>query len=284
MLQDFDILRIPQWAARAEYFKGDMHTELVWIPYMTYNDVGKPGSEFLRAVAPPSLRPDQVRYEQDQPKGLDDGAYGVRLTYITKGWDLAGFYYNSRDGIPAFARTLQFAPEPVLTLSEVHKRIQQVGGTLAKDFGSFVLKGEAFYTAGRPFDVLDVADADGLVEQDLLDYVVGLEWAFANEGRFNFQFFQRWFPDHDSQMIPEDLESGVSIFLSRRFGQVWEPELLWITSLNRSDSLLRAKLTWHLDGNWLLTGGVDVFDGPAEGLFGQFNDRDRVYTEIRYSF
>ena len=37
VLQEFDILRIPQWAARAEYFKDDFHAELVWIPYMTYN-------------------------------------------------------------------------------------------------------------------------------------------------------------------------------------------------------------------------------------------------------
>ena len=29
---------------------------------------------------------------------------------------------------------------------------------------------------------------------------------------------------------------------------------------------------------------VDVFAGPTLGLFGQFNNRDRVYAEVRYSF
>lgn len=284
VLQEFDILRIPQWAARAEYFKDDLHAELVWIPYMTYNDVGKPGAEFFEVVLPESFPENGLRYVQDQPQGLDDGAYGARLTYLVNGWDLAAFYYSSRDALPAFARAISFDPQPLLTLTEVHERIDQAGGTLAKDFGSFVLKAETIYTSGRPFSVTDFADVDGLVEQDLLDYVVGLEWAFADEGRFNMQFFQRWFPDHERAMIDDDLQSGVSFLLTRRFATHWEPELLWLTSVDRNDSLLRAKLTWLSGGSWSLGGGVDVFTGSPGGLFGTYDSRDRVYTELRVTF
>jgi hypothetical protein len=284
VLQDFDLLRIPQWAARVEYFKDDLHAELVWIPYMTYNNVGKPGAEFFEVVLPESFPEDGLRFVQDQPQGIDDGAYGARLTYLVNGWDLAAFYYNSRDALPAFERTISFDPQPLLSLTEVHERIDQAGATLAKDFGGFVLKAEAIYTSGRPFTVTDVADVDGLVEQDLLDYVVGLEWAFADEGRFNLQFFQRWFPDHDDAMIPDELESGASVLLTRRFATHWEPELLWITSVDRNDSLLRAKLTWLSGGSWTLGGGVDVFNGDPGGLFGTYDSRDRVYTELRVTF
>ncbi len=284
VLQEFDILRIPQWAARAEYFKDDFHAELVWIPYMTYNDVGKPGAEFFDVVLPESFPEDGLRFVQDQPQGIDDGAYGARLTYLVNGWDLAAFYYNSRDALPAFAREISFDPQPLLTLTEVHERIDQAGATLAKDFGGFVLKAETIYTSGRPFSVTDFADVDGLVEQDLLDYVVGLEWAFADEGRFNLQFFQRWFPDHDDAMISDDLESGMSFLLSRRFATHWEPELLWITSADRNDSLLRAKLTWLSGSSWSLGAGVDVFSGQPGGLFGTYDARDRVYTEVRFLF
>ena len=28
----------------------------------------------------------------------------------------------------------------------------------------------------------------------------------------------------------------------------------------------------------------DIFGGPPLGLFGQFDNRDRVYTEVRYAF
>jgi hypothetical protein len=30
--------------------------------------------------------------------------------------------------------------------------------------------------------------------------------------------------------------------------------------------------------------GVDIFGGPADGYFGRYNNRDRVYAELRYDF
>ena len=45
LLPSFDIIRLPQWAARAEYFFGDSKLELVWIPVPTFDNIGKPGSE-----------------------------------------------------------------------------------------------------------------------------------------------------------------------------------------------------------------------------------------------
>ena len=47
ILPDFDLIRIPQWAARVEYFKNDFHAEAMWIPVMSYDKIGKPGAEFF---------------------------------------------------------------------------------------------------------------------------------------------------------------------------------------------------------------------------------------------
>ena len=148
-----------------------------------------------------------------------------------------------------------------------------------------VLKAEAIYTWDKLFSTLDPLDADGLVSQDLLDYIVGLEWSFPQETRFNVQLFQRWFPDHDAGIVPDETESGISmLFSTQALHPRLEPELFLVRSLNRNDWLAQFKLTWKLDGNWRLAAGVDVFDGPADGLFGTYDDRDRVYTEVRYSF
>jgi hypothetical protein len=46
ILPEFDQMRIPQWAARAEYFADDYHAELLWIPVASYDNIGKPGAEF----------------------------------------------------------------------------------------------------------------------------------------------------------------------------------------------------------------------------------------------
>jgi hypothetical protein len=41
---------------------------------------------------------------------------------------------------------------------------------------------------------------------------------------------------------------------------------------------------WDFQPNWRLIVGVDLFEGPPLGLFGQYDNRDRVYSEVRYSF
>ena len=282
VLPDFDMIRIPQWAARAEYFSGDFHAEGVWIPFMSYDDIGKPGAEFY-PFKPPAVPGLQTVFEREKtPSGLDAGGYGARLSWLKNGWDLSGFYYTANDASAAFSR--QLSPT-TLTYQPIHKRIHQLGATLGKDLGPMVLKAEAVYTRDKLFSTLDPLDADGLVRQNMLDYIVGLEWSFPQETRFNVQLFQRWFPNHDAGIVPDRTESGVSMLLSTQaLHPKLEPELLLLSSLNRADWLAQFKLTWKPDGNWRLAAGVDIFEGPANSLFGAYDNNDRVYTEVRYIF
>lgn len=282
VLPDFDMIRIPQWAARAEYFSGDFHAEAVWIPYMSYDDIGKPGAEFYPFNPPTNPGLQTVIAKEDKPTGIDDSAYGLRLSWIKRGWDFAGFYYTANDPSAAFFRETSATR---VTYRPIHERIRQLGATLGKDLGPVVLKAEAVYTWDKRFSTLDPLDADGLVSQDFLDYIVGLEWSFPQETRFNLQFFQRRFSDHDAGIVPDETESGVSLLLSTQaLHPRLEPEVFLIRSLDRADWLAQFKLTWKPDGHWRLAAGVDIFDGPVEGLFGTFDDSDRVYTEVRYSF
>jgi hypothetical protein len=68
ILPEFEILRIPQWAARAEYFKDDFHLELLWIPVASYDNIGKPGSEFYATRLPPP--PGQLFATRNSPRAV----------------------------------------------------------------------------------------------------------------------------------------------------------------------------------------------------------------------
>ena len=52
LLPRFDVIRIPQWAARAEYFADDKHLEFIWIPVPVFDNIGKPGADFYPAPLP----------------------------------------------------------------------------------------------------------------------------------------------------------------------------------------------------------------------------------------
>lgn len=57
-----------------------------------------------------------------------------------------------------------------------------MGGTVAKDFGDFVLKGEAVHTRGRKFNTTDLSAPYGLVAQDTIDYVVASTFRLSKKG------------------------------------------------------------------------------------------------------
>jgi hypothetical protein len=281
ILPEFDMLRTPQWAARAEYFKDDFHAELLWVPVATYDEIGKPGAEFYPYPAVLPGFTTQYKNELRPTRNLSNGNYGLRLSALKNGWDFSGFYYRSMDIQQTFYReiigsTMIFEPR--------HDRISQLGGTVAKDLGAFVLKGEGVYTRGRSFGVATPLDVDGVVAQNTFDWAVGLDFALPADTRFNVQLFQRVFFDHDPAIIPERHENGYSLYLNKKFGSKWEAQATFIASLNRTDWLFRPRVQWNFEKNWRLLAGVDLFKGPPLGMFGQYAKRDRVYSEVRYSF
>ena len=286
VLPEFELIRLPQWAARAEYFSGDFYGELVWIPIVTTDSIGEFGAEFY-PVASHSVPPGVRLRVRDENVPRDPGSefgFGLRGSYLKNGWDMSLFYYTSPDRTAAFERQITTLPVPTVTLRPIHERIHQFGGTLAKDLDAVLIKSEVVYTKDRLASVARLTDADGLVETDELRYLIGADWAIDRH-TVNVQFFQTWFVDHQSDMSPSEVETGFSVYLST---DAWHkdvtPEILWIRSLNRDEWLLEAKVDWRFAQNWRFTLGADIFAGPRSGLLGQYDAKDRVYYELRYSF
>ncbi len=282
---DLDMIRIPQWAARFEYFHNDSHFDLVWIPYMTYDNIGLPGGEFYLEPSPPAgfdifiadeLRPDDT---------LENSAYGLRYQYLGGGWDASIFYYSSMDVSPSFERNITLNPSPTVSLRPVHGRIEQLGSTFAMDLGFSIFKLEAVYTHDRLYSVSDLSNPDGLVPQDEVEYVTSLEFSFPKRTRLNFQYFGRRVFDPDHDLLAEDVTKGVSMLFSTRvLGPKIEAQLLYFHGLNNEGWTSEPRLTWLFKPNWHLSMGANLFGVPETSLNGLYDDKDRVFTELRYSF
>ncbi|WP_300336307.1 DUF1302 family protein [Accumulibacter sp.] len=286
VLPEFEILRIPQWAARAEYFKDDFHAELVWIPVASYDNIGKPGGQFYAyTLPPPPGFATSFRNEQIPSNSLENTNYGLRLSVLSNGWDVAAFAYSSMSVAPTFYRQLVTGAQPTAVYQARHDRITQFGSTMAKDFGSVVLKGEAVYTRGLQYQVTNLTDPNGVVPQNTLTWVLGLDFTQFADTRINTQIFQSHFFDHDPDIIPATNETGYSLLVNHKLGDKVELQALWIASFNdSSDWMLRPRVNWNFEKNWGLAVGVDIFNGPPLGFFGRYDASDRVYSELRYSF
>lgn len=282
LLPEFDQLRTPQWAALASYTKNNSHLDLLWIPLPTIDNIGKPGADFY-----PHPLPVFATYlgEQKPSRKLSNSNYGLRLTHLKNGWDVSGFYYRSVDASPTFYRVSTPAvPTAPFVFQARHDKIDQYGGTLSKDLGFTLLKGELVYTQGRKYNVTRLTQADGLVKQNTLDYAIGLDFNIGADTRLNFQAFQRIYFGHDPDIIPDKRESGISAYFNSKFARNVEAQTLFVHSLNRRDWVARPRIAWTFERNWRLMLGADVFSGPATGLLGRFGSNDRIYTELRFSF
>lgn len=284
VLPEFEFQRIPQWAVRAEHFAGDWHSELIWIPVVSVDNFGRQGDDFFPTlISAPGLGL-QVRDRVKPSRSLSNSNGGLRIGLLKKGWDVSGFYYASVDATPHFTRSIENIPGPTVVYTPRHGRIQQTGATLAKDLGRVVVKAETIYTRGRKFSVTDFGDDDGIVKQNLLDYVLGLEFGLREQDvKFNAQLFQRHFLNHVASLIPDKREAGASLLVTGKFGSL-TPQILMIQSLNRSDRMLQPRVDWDFAKNYRARIGLDILSGPATGLFGQYADRDRAYLEVKYSF
>jgi hypothetical protein len=285
ILPDFEIIRIPQWAVRAERFGDNTHAELIWLPSPEVDEIGQPGAEFYPLPVPQSAGFAQRFTDPVRPaRNLRNSNLGLRASMLRSGWDLSAFYYRSTDVSPTFYREVVPSPTPTVVFVPRHDRIWQIGGTLGKDFGPTVAKAEVIYTSGRKHPVNRLTEPGAVIPQDTLDYVVGLDFTLGTDTRLNLQYFERVFFDYDPDLLQERREGGVSLLLAGKIGGSLEPELLIIQSVNHSDRLIRTKLGWIPATNWRLTFGIDVFAGPATGLFGRFQDNDRGYVEVRRDF
>jgi len=288
LLPRFDVIRIPQWAARAEYFAGDAHVEFVWIPVPTFDRIGKPGADFYPVPLPSPTPTDLAALFKDPVKpdrDLSNSNYGVRANTLVSGWDLAAFYYRSFSTQPTFYGQATGTPEQPLVFVPRYDRIWQAGGTVTKDLGEFVLRGEAVYANGQGYGSTDPTVPGGVVQRSTLDYIVSVEFPLPGDTRLNLQGFQRaYFNGGGGDIAIKSDGFGASIFLSTKWTEAFEPQILWIQNFKDAGGLIRPRLNWYPAKNTAFGFGVDIFTGPKDGYFGQYGNRDRVYAELRYDF
>jgi len=289
LLPSFDILRIPQWAVRTEYFAGDAHVELLWIPVPTFDNIGKPGADFYPVPlgSRPTASEAALFLDPVKPdRNASNGNFGVRAGTLVNGWDMAAFYYRSSAVSPTFYRVATGDPASPFVFEPRYDRIWQVGSTVTKDLGNVVLRAEAVYAGGQRFASIDPGAAEGVVDRDTLDWIVSAEHPFESiDGRINLQVFKRHFFEGSADELALNAgDWGASVLISAKVTPQWEPSLQWIQTFGGGGAMIRPRLTWTPARNLSIAFGADIFNGDRNGLFGRYADKDRGYTEVRYSF
>ena len=273
--------RIPIWATRVKARFGRFDLDLVAAPDPTVNQLPQHGDAFFPTAPrllgglsatgslPPIVSDDRSRF-------IADGTLAARLSLRLTGLDLRISAVTSadHDGVP------QFDGQVVELL---HPRRHSYGFETVMQSGPLVLRFGAAWTPDATFVVADTF-ATEITQADRI--VAGV--AADLEGPFDSFMNVQMIVDHVWSELPivrpdTDLFTSVRIqkdFADDHFGLQLEA----IVSLTDGDALLRAKLKHRLSENIAAFAGPDIFIGPADGLFGQYEDQSRLRVGIEFAF
>ena len=289
VLDAFEDSRTPLWMANLEGpFVAGSDLQLLWIPDPTYHEFPEPGARFAFSLPKPPPGVALVVDEPDPPprwhgKNSDVGA---RLSAFWRGWDLALYYLYRYDDFPVLARTIEVGPMgPQVRITPRYERTHLAGASTSSAFGDFTFRSEMGYTTRRFFSVDDLDDLDGVAPSGELSYVIGLDWSGLSETLLSGQVFQSWVTNGVPGLRRDRLETTLSFLLRREFlNDTLVFSLLWLHGINRGDGLARLRLDYEFSDSLLGRLGFDGFYGDSRGLFGQFDQRDRLVMGFEWSW
>ena len=286
ILDEFEDSRLPLWSLKFRAPAGDMvDLEFIWIPDLSYNLIPDPSAPYFpRALIP--LPPEGVpvrRQPINKPDNvITDSDVGLKASAFIGGWDLTLNYLYAYEDTPFFNRSI--SSDNAIFLRPSFERMHVVGGTFNNAFGPITLRGEIATNIGKTFYTENNEDIDGLITATQFNSAIGLDWSF-NETLLSFQYFQDWVPGKKDLFKRKSYEPSITGLIRQElFNDSFTAELLSIVNLNDGDWLLRPKVKYLLTSSLKLKAGADIFGGSNEGLFGQFDNRDRVYLGFELGF
>lgn len=290
ILEDFDQSRIPRWTVNAERSLGDWTLQLLWMVDQTYHALPKADATF--AFRSPRFVPQRrpgvaVRIEDAKrpDRLLADSDAGLRLSGFVDGWDLSLNYLYQYYNLPTLHQRLSLTSAPTLEITPRFHRTHVVGGAFSRAFGDWVLRGELGYFSDRFFLVADPLRHGEAARSAELSHVLGLDWSGLKDTFVSVQWFQSWLPQHDERFTRPAVDTNLTVLLRRSLrNETLRAELLWIAGMDAGDGLVRPKLSYDLNDHLEVWLGADLFYGDQRGVFGEFDDNDRVVIGLKLGF
>jgi hypothetical protein len=286
MLTDFLDSRISLWMGTLDYyFTTEFSLQGLIIPDLQFTEPAHAGSEYVFAPSaiPPGVVP-VINPTREPDECFKNTEYGLKFTGFYKGWDFTLNYLDTWDDDPIVKQSLDITTG-VLTVSPEHTRMQIVGGSFANVLWDTVVRGEFAAKIGKYFSVDDITVPDMVVKKTLLSYALALERKIVDIS-WTVQFLQETILDYEDAISEDQTDTkftlrGVKDFMNETLDVV----LFAVYGANEGEFLIRPSVEYDITDSTKIKVGIDLFEGGDEkSLFGQFDDKDRVYVELKYSF
>ncbi|MCX2981278.1 hypothetical protein EYC98_10425 [Halieaceae bacterium IMCC14734] len=292
ILDDFDDSRIPLTMLNLEIpLANDSTLQLLWIPDTTYHELAEADTPYF--LTSPKLVPQPVpgletRVDKaNKPDDfLEDSEAGLRYSSFWGGWDVTLNYLYHYQDFPVLYQQLEKTATGVeMLITPEYERNHLFGGTLSNSIGTdLILRAEIAYNSDS-FHVSSAIDEQGIGRSAEVSGVVGLDWQLTSSTLLSGQYFQSSLLDYEPSIQREESERNISAYLQQFFlNETLQFSGLLLYSTDTEDTWAQVKLKYMLQSNLEIWLGADVFSGDEEGLFGQFEDTDRILVGLEWGF
>ncbi|MCD6320127.1 MAG: DUF1302 family protein [Candidatus Desulfofervidaceae bacterium] len=296
-LKDWNEIKIPLWMTKIEVVptvNGSL--QFLFIPDFEPNFSPPAGAPFAfktTILAAKKYAQLGATVTENRPaETFSNAKFGVRWRDIINGWEYTLNYlygWNMNPETYAVSRT-RFVKQ--------YSRINLWGGSFSKTivngpFQGLTVRGEFAYFKNVPAAYRNAQGQTAYHKIDKYQYVLGLDKYLISNWLFSFQFIQLINSQKDYQGYKFLLSSGgpadkVSTYLTLKiatdfFHERLKPEILFIYG-DDNEWRISPKLYFEINDHLTTTAGMHIFVGKETELYGQFNDKNELFLEVRYSF
>lgn len=288
VLPDLNDYRKPVMMLRGVGMVGEWSVEMLYLPQFKPTSFARPGSEYHISLVDPQLLQDVQVLPEKRPAGtFRNGEAGLHVSRSFEGLDLSLFAFLTRDDYPVFRTILRQDADgnPAAALQAEYRRQFMTGFAAARALGnSMVMRAELAYVPDFTY-MAGTGGADGLAESATVTGLLGLDynwrdWLLAVQA--SDRYIKGWNRSYAvREHAPVYTFSATGSSLSGRL----ESRIAYTSFPDSGDgNWVQLKTTWKPDDHWSYSAGIDLFDGPRAGLFGQFRDKDRLWLEVKHRF
>jgi hypothetical protein len=293
ILEDAVDARIGKWSTSIDFTFDSFTVQAIWSPDNTRSDFPNPQSEF--AITSGQLVP---RYPQPFPaqykilpmsnpdRFIKDSEIALELGSSLAGWDITLNYIDQIADDPVFFRQIDYSQAfPLITVLETYTRVQTSGMSTAKGWGDLILRTEWAYRNNRYIIDYDPLDENGAQKTDQFNYVIGLDYFGFNAALLSAQLYQSHLMSYKNSLAREKTISILTLLYQKTFfNDTLTCQGQWLTGENGHDGLVRLSASYRMTDTYTLEVGTDTFYGNPNGIFGQFDSRDRVSFSVKATF
>jgi hypothetical protein len=203
---------------------------------------------------------------------------GLRWSRFIDGWDISLNYLYHYVDMPVFTTHLQHG---YLNINSEYYRSHLLGGSFANTFNNFTLRSEvAYQTNIRQRNInQQVSQYDGFT------YLIGVDYFGLSNMLVSAQFIQDHAIDTPVNLTKPKVDTNITLLVRNDFWhETLTSELLVVNNMDQHDGFVRASLNYDYNDNVKLWLASDIIWGELDGLYGQFEEKDRIKLGFEISF